>query len=279
MGGEYTNGNQRCTNRTSARLAFRFPLDHLERDRHEALELLIARLREQRLRPHVIFGLCVPLEQPADEGDHRDSLHLAAALRLADVLRVADEGLEAIGVAKRLGGERGDYLAETDVAVAELRGIALGAEKDRADRRALRTQRHDDDRAHVAQVQLVAHAPQHRVRRGIGDEHRLAALEGALELGIAVEIDDQVADGRVFVARDEPDFFLLPAQEDRAAVEAEGFTELACDGLQDVEEMERRRDLLQDVDDRYEMVTLPLELRDFRLESRDLRTLWRGCRR
>jgi hypothetical protein len=123
-------------------------------------------------------------------------------------------------------------------------------------------------------VQLVADAAQHRVGRGVGDEHRLTTLEGALQLGVAIEVDDQVADGRIFVAGDEPDLFLLSAEEDRAAIEAERLAELAGDRLQDVDEMERRRNFLQDVDDRYEMVTLPLELRDFRLEASDLRALW-----
>jgi hypothetical protein len=126
-------------------------------------------------------------------------------------------------------------------------------------------------------VQLVADAAQHRVGRGVGNEHRLPALEGALQLGVAIEVDHQVADGRILVAGDEADFFLLPAEEDRAAIEPERLAELAGDRLQDVDEMERRRDLLQDVDDRYEMVTLPLELRDFRLEASDLRALWRWC--
>jgi hypothetical protein len=53
---------------------------------------------------------------------------------------------------------------------------------------------------------------------------------------------------------------VLARQEDRAAVESERLTQLAGDRLQDVDEVERGRDLLQDVDDRDEMVALALQL-------------------
>lgn len=59
---------------------------------------------------------------------------------------------------------------------------------------------------------------------------------------------------------------MLAGQEDRAAIEAEGVAQLARDGLEDVDEMQRGGDFLQDVDDRDEMVTLPLQLRDARAE-------------
>ena len=85
-------------------------------------------------------------------------------------------------------------------------------------------------------------------------------VEGALELRIALEVDDEVADRRILVARDEADLVPVAGEEDRAAVEAEHVAHLARDGLQDVDEVQRRRDLLQDVDDGREMVALALEL-------------------
>ena len=101
---------------------------------------------------------------------------------------------------------------------------------------------------------------QRRIGRRVGNEHRLARLERALELRIAIEIDDEIADRRILVARDEANLVLLAGEEDRAAVEPERVAQLARDGLQDVDEMERRRDLLQDVDDGDEMVALALQL-------------------
>ena len=110
---------------------------------------------------------------------------------------------------------------------------------------------------------------QHRIVRRVGNEHRLAGVERALQLRIAIEVDDEIADGRIFVARDEPDFVLLAGEEDRAAIEPEGVAELAGDGLQDVDEVQRRGDFLQDVDDGDEMVALALQLGDARAQPSD----------
>jgi hypothetical protein len=230
--------------------AGRFLVDHLQGDRHEPLELFVAGLRQQRLRPHVILGARVTVEQPPDEGYQRDPLQLTAALRLRHVVRVAQHRLEAVCIAQRLGRQRRDDLTEADVRVRERRRLALRAEKDRADDRALPPNGHDDDRAHIAQMQRVAHAAKHRVGCGVGDEDRLAALECALQFGVSVEVDDQVADRRVLVACDETDLFLLATEEDRAAVQPEALTELARDRLQNVDEVQGGGDLLQDVDDR-----------------------------
>ena len=90
-----------------------------------------------------------------------------------------------------------------------------------------------------------------------------------LQLRIAIEVDDEIADRRILVARDEADLVLLAGEEDRAAVEAERVAELARDGLQDVDEVQRRRDLLQDVDDRDEVVALALQLGYARAQPRD----------
>jgi hypothetical protein len=143
------------------------------------------------------------------------------------------------------------------------------AKKDRADDRALPPDRHDDDRAHVPQRERRLHALQHRLGRRVGDEHRLPRLEGALELGVAIEVDDEVADRRVLVARDEPDFVLLGREEDRAAVETEGLAKLARDALENVDEVEGGGDLLEDVDDGCQLVALALQLGDARAKGAD----------
>ena len=163
-------------------------------------------------------------------------------------------------IAQRLGRERCDDLAEADVGVGEGLGVAVGAQEDRADDRGLPPDGHDHDRADVAGVEGALDAAQRGVRGGVRDEHRLARIERALQLGVAIEVDDEVPDGRIFVAGDEADFVLVAGQEDRAAVEAERVAELARDRLQDVDEMERGGDFLQDVDDRDEMVALALQL-------------------
>src|SRR3569623_3781926 len=106
---------------------------------------------EQRFGPHVILGIGVAVEQAPYERDERDALQLAAALLLLLRLLSGEQRLEAVRVAERVRGERRDHLAETDVAVGERRGLALRAKKNCADHRPAPTNRHDDDRAHVAE--------------------------------------------------------------------------------------------------------------------------------
>lgn len=53
---------------------------------------------------------------------------------------------------------------------------------------------------------------------------------------------------------------MLAGEKDRAAIQPERLAQLARDGLEDVDEMERRGDFLQNVDDGDEMVALALQL-------------------
>ena len=218
----------------------------------------------------MIVALGVAGEEAADERDERDPLEVGAALTLCGVLLVAHQRLEAMRVAQRLGGERRHDLTEANVGVGERLGVAVRAQENRTDGRALPLNRYDDDRADVAPVELALDEPQRRVARGVGNEHRFAGVERALQLGIAVEIDDEVANRRIFVAGDEPDLVLLGGEEDRAPVEAEGIAELARDRLEDVDEMQRGGDFLQDVDDRDEMVAFALQLAYASAKARDL---------
>ena len=234
--------------------------DHLHGDGHQALELLVRRLRQKRLGPQMLLGLGIALEQTSQESQHGNALQVGGALRLRDIVLRAHERLEAVRIAQRLAGQRRDHLAEADVALGERVAIAFGAQKDGADHGALRLDRHDDDRADVARVEVTLHIAHHRVNGRVGNEHRLARFEGALQLRIAVQVDDQVPDGGILVAGDEPDLGVVAGEEDRGAVEAERLAQLARDGLQDVDEVQRRRDFLQDVDGRDQMVALTLKL-------------------
>ncbi len=216
------------------------------------------------------FGLAVALEQAADERQQRHPLELTPPFGAASLLGCLKRGFEAVGGVAGLRGERRHDLTEADVALRERLGVALRTEEDRPNDGASPPHRHHNDRSNVAEVEEGAYPGEHRVVQGVGDEHRLARLEGAPQLGIAAEVDDEVADRRVLVARDEPDVARIAGEEYRAPIEPERLAELPGDGLQNVYEMERRRDFLEDIDDRDELVTLPLELRDSRLQRRDL---------
>jgi hypothetical protein len=221
----------------------------------------------------------VAIEQAPHEGEERDPLELTASLGVAAVLRAAEGRLELLGVAQRLGGERGDDLTEAHIAVRERLGVALGPEKDRADHGAAPTDRNHDDRADVAKVEQRLDVREHRVVGGVGHEDRFAGLEGTLQLGVAIQVDDEIANRRIFVARDEADIARLTGEEDRAAIEAEGVAQLAGDRLENVYEVEGGRDFLENIDERDQLVTLALQLRDLSLQSGDRPTGGRPLRR
>ena len=147
--------------------------------------------------------------------------------------------------------------------------VTFGAKEDRADDDVLKMQRHHHDRADVALLELRAH----RLQRGIGDgvrnENRLAGVERPSQLRIPIDVHDQVADARVFVAGDEADLVLFTRQEDGAAIETEGVPDLARDGLQDVDEVQRDGDLLQQLDDGGEVIALSLDLSEPMPQLRD----------
>ena len=143
-----------------------------------------------------------------------------------------------MGVAERLRRERGDYLAEADVALGERLGFPLGPQKDRADDRRPRTDRNDDDRSYVAQVERRARVLQHRIVRRVGNEHGIARIERALELRIAIQVDDEIPDRWVLVTGHEAHIGIAAREIDRAAVEPECFAQLPGDRLQNVDEMQ-----------------------------------------
>ena len=67
---------------------------------------------------------------------------------------------------------------------------------------------------------------------------------------------------RIVVAGDEANLVGVAGEEDRAAVELERLAHLARDRLQNVDEVQRRRDVLQNVDDGEQVVALALQLGD-----------------
>jgi len=210
----------------------------------------------------VVLAGCVAVEQSTQERYQRNTLELRAPTRLLAIVARPQQRLEAMGVAKGLRGQRRDHLAEADVALGERLGLPLRSQEDRADDRRPPTDRHDDDRSHVAHVERRAGVLQHRIVRRVGNEHRVTRLDRALELRIPIQVDDQIPDRGVFVAGYEAHIGVAARQIDRAAIEPERFAQLAGDRLQNIYEMERGRDVLQNIDDRDELVTLALQLRD-----------------
>ena len=130
--------------------------------------------------------------------------------------------------------------------------------------------RHDDDRTNISSIESRLDALKRRVARRIGNEDCLARIECAFQLRVPIEIDDQVANRGIFVAGDETDLVVFSGQKDRASIEPEGIAELSRDRLQDIDEVQRRRDFLQDVDDCDEVVPLPLQLGDASAQTGDL---------
>src|SRR5205823_6967437 len=108
-----------------------------------------------------------------------------------------------------------------------------------------------------------------------GDEHGLAALHGALQLRIPLQVHHVVADRRILVGRHEPHGLAAPLrEEDGAAVEAERLAQLARDRLQDVDEVERGGHFLEDLDHREEMRALALERSEERRVGKECRSRW-----
>ena len=141
-------------------------------------------------------------------------------------------------VAESLGGEGGDDLDEAHVGVGESGAVAERAEENRADRHGPPRDRHDRNRLDAAIDQLALDVLERRVVRRVGNEHGLAALHRLLQLRVALQIDQVIADRGIFVGGDEPHLPpALFAEKDGAAVQPERLAELAGDGLQNVNEV------------------------------------------
>jgi hypothetical protein len=113
--------------------------------------------------------------------------------------------------------------------------------------------------------------PESGIVGDIGDEHCLPGLERALELGIPGQIHHIVADARILVARHQAHRVAAALrEEDRAAVQPERLAQAAGDRLDHVREVQRARDLLEDLHDREKVPLLLLECLDARLEPLDV---------
>ena len=216
----------------------------------------------------------VAVEEAAQERHECDPLELRPTPRILTVIVRAEQRLESVGIAQRLGRERRDHLTESDIALRERLRFPFGPQEDRADDGGTPSNRDDHDRAHVPHIERGSRVLQHWVVRRVRDEHRVAGFERALELGVAIQIDHEVPDRRILVAGHESDVGVAAGEVDGAAIEPERLAELAGDRLQNVYEVERGRDVLQDVDDGDELITLSLQLRDLLLQPGGLRNWW-----
>gem|GEM_PF-6096145 len=218
----------------------------------------------------MVVHLRVPIEQPPNERDQGDALEIGAALPVGCILLIAKQSLEPMGIPERLGGQRRHDLAETYVALGERLRFTVGTQENCADDRGLPLNRHDDDRTNISRVESGLDALKRRIARRVGNENGLARIERAFQLRVPIEVDDKVADRRILIAGDEADLVVFSGQKDRASIEPERVAELSCDRLQDIDEVQGRRDFLQNVDDRDEVVPLPLQLGDASAQTSDL---------
>ena len=219
----------------------------------------------------------IPVEQSAQEGDQRNTLQRGPPVAL-DLLRVgALEGAEPVGVAKRLGGERRDHLAEPDVALREWGGSPLGAQEDRANDVCPPTDRNDHDGAHVASVQRIPYALERRFTRCVGDEDGLSGLERALQFRVTAQVNDEVSQRGILEGRHHADFLgHVTGQVDRASIEPEQVAQPLGDALQDLREVQRRAHLLEDVHRGRQLVPLARQLLDTLAEQRDVGEVGNG---
>ena len=222
----------------------------------------------------MVFPRRIAIEQATEERYECYALELRAATRLLAIVVGAEQGLEPMRVPQRFRRQRRDDLTEPNVALGERLRLTLRPEEDRADDRRPPPNRHDDDRAHVANIERRPRVLKHWIVRRIRDEHRVARLECPLELRVPIEVDDEVPDRRILVARDEAHIGVPARKVDRTSIETERLAELAGNRLENVYEMQRGRDVLKDVDDSDELVTLALKLRDPLLQTGGLRIRW-----
>ena len=222
----------------------------------------------------MVFPGGVAVEEAAQKRHECDTLELRPTARILTVIVRPEQRFESVCVAQRLGRERRDHLTEPDIALRERLRFPFRAQKDGADDGGTPSNGNDHDRPHVAHIERGPRVLQHRVVRRVGDEHRVAGFERARELGIAIQVDHEVPDRWILVAGHESDVGVAAGEVDGAAIEPERLAELAGDRLQNVYEMERGRDVLQDIDDGDELITLALQLRDPLLQPGGLRIRW-----
>jgi len=255
-------------------LSLGFLFEHLHGHGDQPVQLIVRRPGQQRLGPQVVLAGGVAVEQAAQERHQCDTLELRSTPRILTVIVRAEQRLESVCIAQRLGRERRDHLTESDITLRERLRFPFGPQEDCADDRGTPSNRDDHDRAHVPHIECGPRVLQHRVVRRVRDEDRVPGFERALELGVAIQVDHEVPDRRILVTGHESDVGVAAGEVDGAAIEPERLSELAGDRLQNVYEMERGRDVLQDVDDGDELITLSLQLRDLLLQPGGLRSRW-----
>ena len=177
----------------------------------------------------MVLGLGVTVEEAADESHEGDTLELAGSLPAVGFLLSAEKRLEAVRIAEGVGCERGHNLTETYIVIGEWGRATLGAQEDGPDHRTAPSDWHHNYRAHVPESQEHLGALEHGVGAGVGDEDGLAAIEGALQLGVALQVHHEIAQTWVFIRRHEAHVPLVAEQEDGASVKTECFSETLGD--------------------------------------------------
>src|SRR5213075_3329404 len=92
------------------------------------------------------LALAERVQQAAHEREQRHALELHAAQLLSRFLLALRQAFVAVGGAETLRGERRDDQDEADVGVGERGAVAVGAQKDRADRHGPPRDGHHGDR-------------------------------------------------------------------------------------------------------------------------------------
>ena len=105
---------------------------------------------------------------------------------------------------------------------------------------------------------LVADDLEQRVRRGVGDDERLAAREHLLDLGVLREVDGQIAELLVVARGDDvADVARLAHEDDAHAVDPRDLGDALDDREEDAAEVEVRRERLRELEDDLRVLLLP----------------------
>ena len=190
---------------------------------------------------------------------------LGLEAREVHLLRLIAQGLHDARVAQRDRGRVGDDLTELDLALLERAAALRSAQEEHAHRLLLPHDREQRERAEHAVGHAAAHALEHRVGRRVADRQRGAGPQHLEDLGVLVEVDAEVLDLLIVARRD--DVADLPAlgarrEHDRDSVDVHHLGDAADDRVEDVAEVERRRQRLRELEHRLGVALLVRERGD-----------------
>ena len=177
-----------------------------------------------------------------------------------------DELLKAVCVAQHFCRQAGDHLSKSDVCFRERWPVSERPQENGANGRTAPRNWYDCDGLNTAPFQDSLDMFESRVDLCVGNIDRFARFECALDFRIPIQIDDVIPDAGVFVGRNQTGFGgAALAQEDLAAIQAEGLAEPACDLLQNVHKMQRTGDFLEDVNDSQKQLALVFQFENLGL--------------